>query len=73
MYADFAPGRYDLLAAAFGAHGEHVTDSRELAGALERARDCGGPAVVHVDVHNVEHLWAPGLQAFKQMHQEPKG
>ncbi len=73
VYADFAPGRYDLLAAAFGAHGEHVTDSRELAGALERARDCGGPAVVHVDVHNVEHLWAPGLQAFKQMHQEPKG
>ncbi len=73
VYADFAPCRYDLMAEAFGAHGEHVTDSADLRGALEKARDCGGPAVVQVDVNNVEHLWAPALQSFKKMHQEPKG
>lgn len=73
VYADFAPCRYDLLAESLGAHGEHVTDSKDLAAALERARDCGRAAVVQVDVDNVEHLWAPGLQAFKKMHQEPKG
>lgn len=73
VYADFAPCRYDLMAEAMGAHGEHVTDSADLEQALIRARDCGRPAVVQVDVDNVEHLWAPGLQAFKKMHQEPKG
>jgi acetolactate synthase-1/2/3 large subunit len=73
VYADFAPCRYDRMAEAFGAHGEYVTDSTQLRGALERARDCGGPAVVQVEVNNVEHLWAPALQSFKKMHQEPKG
>ena len=73
VYADFAPCRYDLMAEAFGAHGEHVTDSTQLRGALERARDCAQAAVVQVDVNNVEHLWAPALQSFKKMHQEPKG
>jgi acetolactate synthase I/II/III large subunit len=73
VYADFEPCRYDLVAKAFGAHGEHVTDSAEVQPALERARDGGGPAVVHVDVDNVEHMWAPGLLTFKKMHQEPKG
>lgn len=73
VYADFAPCRYDLMAEAMGAHGEHVTDSADLEQALIRARDCGRAAVVQVDVDNVEHLWAPGLQAFKKMHQEPKG
>lgn len=73
VYADFEPCRYDLMAEAMGAHGEHVTDSADLAAALERARDCGRAAVVQVDVHHVEHLWAPGLAAFKKMHQEPAG
>lgn len=73
VYADFAPCRYDLMAEAMGAHGEHVTNSADLAGALTRARDSGRAAVVQVDVDNAEHLWAPGLQAFKKMHQEPKG
>jgi acetolactate synthase-1/2/3 large subunit len=73
VYADFEPCRYDLVAKAFGAHGEHVTDSADVQPALERARDCGGPAVVHVDVDNVDHMWAPGLLTFKKMHQEPKG
>ena len=67
------PCRYDLMAEAFGAYGELVTDTTDLRGALERARDCGKPAVVQVQVDNVEHLWAPGLQSFKKMHQEPEG
>jgi acetolactate synthase-1/2/3 large subunit len=29
--------------------------------------------VVHVDVDNVEHLWAPALRTFKKMHEEPAG
>jgi acetolactate synthase-1/2/3 large subunit len=73
VYADFAECRYDLMGKAFGAYGEYVTDSTQLRGALERARDCGRPAVVQVEVNNVEHLWAPALQSFKKMHQEPKG
>ena len=28
--------------------------------------------MVQVDVNNVEHLWAPALQSFKKMHQEPR-
>lgn len=73
VYADFEACRYDQLATALGAHGEYVTSADDLRPALERARDCGGPAVVHVQVDNVEHMWAPGLRAFKKMHQEPKG
>ncbi len=73
VYADFAPCRYDQLAASMGAFGAYVTDGSELEAALEKARDCGGPAVVHVAVDNVEHMWAPGLRAFKKMHTEPKG
>ncbi|HEY0952898.1 thiamine pyrophosphate-binding protein [Nocardioides sp.] len=73
VYADFEPCRYDLMGEAMGAHAELVTDSADLQGALERARDCGRAAVVQVHVDQVEHLWAPGLQAFKKMHQEPKG
>jgi len=73
VYADFAPCRYDLLGAALGAHAEHVTEPGQLRPALERARDSRRAAVVQVEVDNVEHLWAPGLQAFKKMHQEPAG
>ncbi|ASW54441.1 thiamine pyrophosphate-binding protein [Plantactinospora sp. KBS50] len=73
VYADFEACRYDQLATALGAHGEYVTSATDLRAALERARDCGGPAVVHVQVDNVGHMWAPGLRAFKKMHQEPKG
>lgn len=44
------PGcRYDLLGAALGAHGEHVTDPAELPLALQRAI-ANAPAVVDVSV-----------------------
>lgn len=46
---ELAPGtRYDLVAAALGAHGEFVTRAEELAPALERAFASGKPACVNV-------------------------
>jgi acetolactate synthase-1/2/3 large subunit len=71
--ADLGEIRFDKVAEAMGAHGERVADPRELKGALERALASGGPAVVHVDVDPVKHMWAPGLMHFKDMHLEPKG
>jgi acetolactate synthase I/II/III large subunit len=41
--------RYDRLAQALGAHGEHVTRIDELRPALIRAYDSGGPALVNVE------------------------
>jgi acetolactate synthase-1/2/3 large subunit len=64
---------FDKLGESMGAHGERVADPRQLKAALERALASGGPAVVHVDVDPVKHMWAPGLMHFKDMHQEPKG
>jgi acetolactate synthase-1/2/3 large subunit len=70
---DLGEIRFDDLGRSMGAHGERVSDPRELKAALERALASGGPAVVHVDVDPVKHMWAPGLMHFKDMHQEPKG
>jgi len=70
---DLGEIEFDKLAQAMGAHGERVADPRELPAALRRSIDSGGPAVVHVDVDPVKHMWAPGLVHFKDMHQEPKG
>jgi acetolactate synthase-1/2/3 large subunit len=55
-----------------GAFGERVADPDGLAGAIQRARASGLPAVIHVDVDPVRHMWAPNLRTFKDMHQEPK-
>ena len=71
--ADLGEIRFDKLAEAMGAHGERVADPRELRPAIERALASGGPAVIHVDVDPVKHMWAPGLMHFKDMHLEPKG
>jgi len=71
--ADLGEIAFDKLGESMGAHGERVADPRELKGALERAIASGGPAVVHVDVDPVKHMWAPGLMHFKDMHLEPKG
>ena len=47
--ADLRPGtRYDELARALGCHGELVSTPAELRPALERAFECGRPAVVNV-------------------------
>jgi len=71
LNTDFAEIRFDELARSMGAHGERVSRARELRPALERCQASGLPAVVHVDVDPVSHLWAPGLDVFKKMHQEP--
>ena len=70
---DLGEIRFDLLGASMGAHGERVSDPRDLEPALGRALASGGPAVVHVDVDPVRHMWAPGLIHVKDMHQEPAG
>ncbi len=69
---DFSEIRFDELARSMGAHGERVARARDLRPALERCLASGLPAVVHVDVDPVAHLWAPGLDVFKKMHLEPE-
>ena len=64
---------WDRVAQAMGAHGERVSDPAELEPALRRSLASGRCAVVHVDVDPKAHLLAPGLQHFKDMHQEPAG
>jgi acetolactate synthase-1/2/3 large subunit len=64
---------WDRLAEAMGAHGERVAHPDELEPALRRCIKAGRCAVVHVDVDPGAHLLAPGLQYFKDMHQEPAG
>ena len=47
--ADLRPAtRYDQVAQALGCHGELVSRPAELRPALERALECGGPALVNV-------------------------
>jgi acetolactate synthase-1/2/3 large subunit len=72
LNTDFGEIRFDDLARSMGAHGERVARACDLRPALERCVASGGPAVVHVDVDPVEHLWVPGLDVFKAMHQEPE-
>ncbi|HRG96180.1 MAG TPA: thiamine pyrophosphate-binding protein [Polyangiaceae bacterium] len=69
--ADLGEIQFDLLARAMGAHGERVADPRGLRGAILRSLASGKPAVIHVDVDPVKHMWAPELRTFKAMHQEP--
>jgi acetolactate synthase-1/2/3 large subunit len=53
---DLLPTRYGAVAAALGAHGEDVTDAKQLSGALQRAAAAGKPACVNV---MIERLPAP--------------
>lgn len=69
--ADFHDMEFHRVGEAMGAYGERVSKAEDLQPALERARDAGRTAVLHVDVDRVEHMWAPGLMAFKDMHLEP--
>ena len=70
---DFGEIRFDALAESMGAHGERVARADELRPAIERSLASGRCAVIHVDVDQVEHMWAPGLDVFKAMHMEPGG
>jgi acetolactate synthase-1/2/3 large subunit len=71
--ADLGEIAFDALARSMGAHGERVADPKGLAGAIRRSLASGRPAVIHVDVDPVKHMWAPELKTFKDMHQEPRG
>jgi acetolactate synthase-1/2/3 large subunit len=71
--ADFEEIAFDKVAEAMGCHGERVSDAADLEAALQRCIESGKPSVVHVDVDPNMHLFAPGLQEFKAMHQEPGG
>jgi acetolactate synthase-1/2/3 large subunit len=57
---ELAPSRYDRLAAALGAHGEHVERAEDLEPALGRALASGLPAVINV---TIEGLAAPTYTA----------
>ena len=70
---DFEEIQFDMLARSMGAHGERVAKAADLRPALERAIASRRCAVVHVDVDPVSHMWAPNLDQFKAMHQEPAG
>ena len=48
MVTDLAPTRYDLAAAGFGCHAEHVERPEDLLPALQRAFAAGKPACVNV-------------------------
>ena len=64
---------WDQMARSMGAHGERVADPKGLEGAIRRSLASGKPAVIHVDVDPVAHLWAPELRTFVEMHKEPAG
>ena len=57
--------RFDRLAESMGAHGERVSDPAELQTGARAGLAAGGPAVIHVDVDPVKHMWAPGLHALQ--------
>jgi acetolactate synthase-1/2/3 large subunit len=50
---DMTPVRYDQVATALGAHGEHVTQLADLIPAVARALASGKPACVNIDVESI--------------------
>ena len=73
MNTELGEIRFDKVAEAVGAHGERISAPDQLKAAIERSIASGKPAVIHVDVDPIKHLWAPNLMTFKKLHQEPKG
>jgi acetolactate synthase-1/2/3 large subunit len=70
---DFEEICFDQVATAMGALGERVADPEALESALQRSLDARRPAVIHIDVEPMAHLFAPNLLEFKEMHGEPVG
>ncbi len=56
---ELLPTRYDQVCAAFGGHGEHVTDPAQLLPAVQRAMQARRPAVVNT---MIEGLAAPNVR-----------
>ena len=50
---ELLPTRYDLVAQAFGAHGEQVSEATAMQPAIERARSSGLPACINVMIEGV--------------------
>ena len=71
--ADLGPIRWDEMARAMGGFGAYVSRDGELEPAVGEALASGKPAIIHVEVDPVVHMWAPALRDFKDMHGEPKG
>jgi len=63
----YAGVRYDLVAQAFGCHGEKVDEIEQLRPALERAVASGKPALIQVMVDQNANLAPPGLMEFGSM------
>jgi len=59
--------RYDLVAEAFGCHGEMVQELDQLRPALERAVESGKPALIQVMVNPEVNFAPPGLLEFSSM------
>ena len=70
---DLGPIAWEELAFSMGAFGAKASDPAGLEKALREAVAQPLPALIHVVVDPVKHMWAPGLIHFKAMHQEPKG
>lgn len=64
---------WDQVAIAMGACGERVSSPEQLEPAIRRILAENRCGVIHVDVDPAAHMFAPGLQYFKDMHQEPAG
>jgi acetolactate synthase I/II/III large subunit len=71
--SDLGEIEFDKLAESMGAYGARVSDPNDLQFTLEQAYATGKCAVIHCDVNPVQHMWAPGLKYFKDLHAEPKG
>jgi acetolactate synthase-1/2/3 large subunit len=53
VWTDLLPTRYDVMAKGLGAYGEHVTKAEDLEGAMKRAFDYDGPALLNIDVGQI--------------------
>ena len=70
---ELGPIAWEELAFSLGAYGAKANSPESLEEALKAAVEQPLPAVIHVEVDPVKHMWAPGLIHFKAMHTEPKG
>jgi acetolactate synthase-1/2/3 large subunit len=57
---ELSAARYDLAAAALGAHGEYVTRPDQLDGALGRALASGRPACINIEMEGLPAPSGPG-------------
>ena len=53
VWTDLLPTRYDLVAKGLGAHSEYVTSHEQLEGAMKRAFEYDGPALVNVEIAQI--------------------